>query len=266
MRQGAVLAAAAFCFALTFDSLAAAQSTSKNPDPVGKLSLMAAAFTDNKEPPAPGQAMAFLPGRGVVTWDVTGKTPEQAREAQIEAMGLADARAVQREIDEAKAQEQARLDEAQIERRVAASDTGTQRLALTLPGITGSAPQTGGIVPLTKLGRSGLGLNVRNADAMKGAPRVYAFAAVSGRSVGLNVLHDDAGWKNAGLTSDRESYTGQKRAGLAWRKGGVQTSLSYVQEKSRMQILGVQSDKDHRLMLSVNVQPQAVAGLFSKTP
>ena len=84
--------------------------------------------------------------------------------------------------------------------------------------------------------------------------------------MGLNVLHDEAGWKNAGLTTDREGVTGQRQAGIAWRRGGLQTSLSYVQQKDHTQLLGMQSDKDHRLMLTMNVQPQVIAALLGEKP
>jgi hypothetical protein len=106
-------------------------------------------------------------------------------------------------------------------------------------------------------------LGVHDGAAMKDHPRVYAFAAISGRGMGLNVTHDDAGWRNAGLTTDSGGFSGQQQAGLAWRTGPAQTSLSYVSDKDRTQILGMQSLKDHRLMLTMALTPQALAGLFS---
>ena len=257
----------------TAASTVAAAPGPLTPDPVAKLSLFAAAFAKGDVQPSPQRAtaMAFLPGRGVVAWDVTGKTPEEAREAEIEAMGAADARAVQREID-AQAQKEAEQDAEARERRAFASeaDAGAggrvQRIALNVPAITGSAREADSILPLNHAARTGGGLGLRGGETLRGRGRVYAFAAISGRSVGVNVLHDEAGWKNAGLTTEREGFTGQRQAGLAWRKGGLQTSLSYVQQKDRTQILGMQTDKDHRVMVSMNVQPQVIAGLFAKKP
>lgn len=266
MQPGGFVAVASLCVALACAAAAARAETSPDaPDPVAKLSLFAAAFDHNEVQPSPQKAtaMAFLPGRGVVTWDVTGKTPEEAKEAQIEAMGLADARAVQREIDAANAQQDARLDNGEAERRAFAAEAGAQRIALNVPAITGSAREAGSILPLNHEAQ-GAPLGVKSGETLKGRARMYAFAAVSGRSVGVNVMHDDAGWKNGGVTTDQDGSTGQRQAGLAWRKGAVQTSLSYVQQKDHTQILGMQSDKDHRVMLTATLQPQAIASLLSK--
>lgn len=239
------------------------------PDPVDKMALLGAPFVQNSAQPKPERvtAMAFLPGRGVISWDITGKTAEEAREAQIEAMGLADARAVQQEIDEAAAEKAAELQTRQAAEQGSGGEARSRRLALNASALAGSPREAGEAILVSHAARSGGRLGVRNGDAVRGKARMFAFAAASGRGVGLNVLHDDAGWKNGGLTTDRDGgYSGQKQAGLAWRKGLVQTSLSYVQQKDHLQMLGVQTDKDHRLMLTLNMPPQAILGLFRKKP
>lgn len=235
-------------------------------DPVTKLTLFGAAFAKDGVQPAPQKAtaMAFLPGRGVVAWDVTGKTAEQAKEAQIEAMGLADAQAVQREIDEAAAQKQAQLEAERSERLTLANTASGRQAGLNMPAITGSTREAGGVIPLNRAARGGNLLGVKDGDTVKGKPRLYAFAAVSGRSVGLNVSHDEAGWKNAGVTTDRDGYVGQRQAGFAWRKGSVQTSLAYVQQKDKIQLLGFQGQKDDRVMVTMHMPPQAILGIFAK--
>jgi hypothetical protein len=268
MRRGAGFAAAGICAVLACAPFARAQSAPPI-DPVSKLTLFAAAFAkdDVAPPPQKTTAMAFLPGRGVVAWDITGKTPEQAREAQIEAMGLADARAVQREIDEAAAQRQAESDREQAEQRAFAVESVEQRAGLNIPAITGAREEAGGIIPLNDAARrqNGGGLALRNGRQMSSRPRVYAFAAVSGHAVGLNVLHDETGWKNGGLTADDGGFTGQRQAGLAWRAGATQASLSYVRQKTEAHILvGMQTTKDDRVMLTMNMTPQALAGLIAK--
>jgi hypothetical protein len=263
-----VWAVAGVCAGLACVSAARAQSATPAPDAAAKLTLFAAAFANSDVPSMPRSltAMAFLPGRGVVSWDVAGKTQAEAQEAQVEAMGLADARAVQREIDAANARRQTQQEADETRRNAFADEAGAQRIALNVPAITGSDREAGSIVPLNRAARGGAGLGLRSSETLRGRARMYAFAAVSGRTVGLNVLHDDAGWRNGGVTSDRNGATGQRQAGLAWRKGAVQTALSYVQQKDHTQILGMQTDKDHRLMLTMNLQPQAIAGLFRRAP
>jgi hypothetical protein len=251
-------------------ALASAASASAQEDAATRLQLMGAVFappTQPLKPPSPGRtlASAFLPGRGVITWDVTGLTPEQAREAQIEAMGLADARAVQRQID---AEAAARAAQAQAQGRPARS-TG---LVLVQPSAqTLTSPRDGQAALVRaradQAGKGGLdpqALGVRPGEALSTRPRLYAFAAASGSGVGLNMLHDDdGGWRNAGLTTDRGGFTGQQQAGLAWRKGLLQTSLSYVSEKSRGDLVGVESEKDHRVMITTAMPTEALVSFIS---
>jgi hypothetical protein len=270
MGRGAVLrSVGGVCAALACALTARAQTPISAPDGADKLTLFAAAFA--AQTPAPSSqrvtAMAFLPGRGVVSWDVTGKTPAEAREAEVEAMGLADARAVQREIDAAEAEKRAELERETKARQAPTVGAGTQRVALASPPTNGASRDAAGALPLSRAAvRGGGGLNLRNGESLRDKSRVYAFAAASNRGVGFNVLQEDAGWKTAGLTADQGGFAGQRQAGFAWRKGAVQTSLSYVQQKDRTQVLGIQTDKDHRVMLSTTVQPSAILDLFAKKP
>jgi len=257
---GAVLAYAGVAVARA----APAQPTAA-PDPAATLALMGAPFADAPAPaptPARTTAMAFLPGRGVVSWDVTGKTPDEAREAEIEAMGAADARAVQREIDAAEGERMAEAPQ---------SSKPTRGLRVEWPGsfARSVAPpvaglnRAGGVIPLSRAARMQAALGVRSGGELKERPRVYAFAAVSGQGMGINMTHDEAGWKTAGLTTDGGGFTGQRQAGFAWRTGGAQTSLSYVQQKTDTQILGLQKIKDHRVMLTATLQPKALVRFFT---
>jgi len=257
------------CAGLTGPGAALAQAPAEAPDPVARLALMGAAFADAPLPtPARDRvtAMAFLPGRGVVSWDVTGKTPEQAREAEIEAMGAADARAVQREIDAARSEQTARA-------AAAAAEPGPDRAGLAAPRLAAIPRPTdaavarlrraAGAPPLTRAARMQAALGVRSGGAMRERPRVYAFAAVSGQGLGFNMTHDDGAWRNGGLTTDRSGFQGQRQAGLAWRTGGTQTSLSLVQQKTDTPLLGLQKIKDRRLMLTATLRPGSLVRLFT---
>jgi hypothetical protein len=253
------------CLAGAFTSAASAHAQE---DAATRLQLMGAVFAAPPQPlkpSTPGRttASAFLPGRGVITWDVTGMTPEQAREAQVEAMGLADARAVQRQIDAETAARTAR----------AQAQTGRPNgLVLVQPSAeTFTSPrdeQTALVrARADRAGKGGLdpqALGVKPGATLSTRPRLYAFAAASGSGVGLNMLHDDdGGWRNAGLTTDRGGFTGQQQAGLAWREGLVQTSLSYVSQKSRSDIVGMESEKDHRVMITTAMPTEALVNFIS---
>jgi hypothetical protein len=79
---------------------------------------------------------------------------------------------------------------------------------------------------------------------------------VSGRAVGLNLLHDtDAGWRGGGLSTDTGGFTGQRQAGLALRRGPAQATLSVLEEKTHAEVVGVTTVKDHRAMLSFSYRP-----------
>ncbi len=256
MGRGADVTVAGFGLMLAMAQPTLAQTS--RPDPLSRLALLGAAFKqDDAQPAAQGvTAMAFLPGRGVVRWNIAGKTPEEAREAQVEAMGLADARAVQREIDAAPAPPVAPR----------ARPTTTASMAQSTPIGRVRAAEGAAVPNRTARDQVAAVLGLRDGATMKDRPRVYAFAAVSGRGIGLNVTHDETGWQNAGLTTDRGGFTGQRQAGLAWRTGPAQTSLSYVTDKTRTQILGMQSIKDQRVMLTMALTPQALVGLFRAEP
>jgi hypothetical protein len=240
-RTGVFAAGLIGVAAAALPALALAQD---DPDPKTKLALMAAAFGQAPPPPKPGRviAMAFLPGRGMVQWDVTGLTPEQAKEAEIEAMGRADADAVQREIDAAAAAPAASPASTPAPSRkllLAAADGDTKRLRRPTPAAA---------APL-----------VKNGDVYKEKPRLYAFAGASGQAVGVNVLHGDAGWTSGGVTADHTALEGQRQAGLAWRAGALQTSLSYLHQKTVTPLVGAETVKDDRVMLTMNLPTNILA-------
>jgi hypothetical protein len=63
--------------------------------------------------------------------------------------------------------------------------------------------------------------------------RWYLFAATSNDAVGYNLLQGIQGQVHrAGFSSDRiAAATGDKQAGLAWRRGQLQASLAYVERE-----------------------------------
>lgn len=245
-------------------TLAHAQSA---PDPVSRAYLFGAAFASSDLSTDQFGGMMFLPGRGLIRWETRGKTLEEQEELKTEAIGLADARAVQAEIDA----QQAALDA----QRTKADDAMRQRLeqqfaaderivpVLNLDGNSGTERQAGAIAPLNRAAIKAGGLagflGVKDGAHFRNKSRLYVFGAVSGRGVGMNLMHDtDAGWRNEGLSTDKGGFIGQRQAGLALRQGPAQAALSYVQEKTRVNLLGITAIKDHRAMLSFSYVPPLI--------
>ena len=234
----------------------------KTPEPVSKALLFGAAYGKTPEAPAPGRSvgMVFVPGRGLITFDATGKTGEALTEAETEAIGLADAHAVQAQIDARHASELA-------EQAASLADAEQQGLgfraaARTATGLdfspaTGSHSLAGGVFPLNRRAwkdEAAHALGIRDGGDMKNRSRLYLFGAVSGRGVGMNLLHDTNGsWRNAGLTADKGGFIGQRQTGIAWRKGTAQASLSMIDQKTRAQVLGITAMRDKRVMLSFSL-------------
>lgn len=79
-----------------------------------------------------------------------------------------------------------------------------------------------------RLDRLGVQDGVRFGD--KG--RWYLFGAARGRAVGLNLSRDRQGaLRNAGLSRDSTAVVGDAQVGVGWRKGPLQTSVSYLRRK-----------------------------------
>lgn len=89
--------------------------------------------------------------------------------------------------------------------------------------------------------------------------RWYLYAAVSGRAVGLNMLHTDGGWNKAGWTTDPTSaLVGDVQMGVGWRKGILQSSLGIIHRevKGEHMIWGQQTRDDSMVAFSLSIKPQ----------
>lgn len=262
-RTQAALASMAAAAALCAVPSVQAQTASR-PDAMAKAYLFGAAFKQSDLSRSKPGGMMFLPGRGLVRWETRGKTLAEQEELKTEAIGLADARAVQAEIDAQRIAPD-RAGGPSAERLAAHGDLGLMAIGsaatpLNLAPVTGDRSQAGGVIPLNRAGRA-VALNnlpVQDGSSFRGRSRVYLFGAVSGTAVGLNLMHDGgAGWRNGGLTTDRGGFIGQRQAGVAIRRGMAQAALSLVQEKTQVHILGMSSIKDRRAMLSLSLTPGA---------
>jgi hypothetical protein len=274
----AVICAAAFATPLlaqtnpqasteTYVPPAPTSAAAPRPDPVTQAYLFGAAYKQSDLSPDRAGGMMFLPGRGLIRWETRGKTLEEQEELKVEAIGRADARAVQQEIDAQQAvrdrvREQTELAVADHEHRGFAADARAVP-ALNMPSVTGTRRQAGAVLALNRAAIKDQfvhAMGVKNGTSFKERNRLYVFGAVSGRAVGLNLLHDNGGglgggWRNAGLSTDRGGFVGQRQAGLALRNGRSQIALSYVREKTHAQLLGITSIKDHRAMLNFTFTP-----------
>lgn len=238
-----------------------AAEPASRPDAQAKAVLFGAAYAKSDLSTTRGGGMMFLPGRGLIRWETAGKSADEQEELKTEAIGLADARAVQAQIDAQKAAmefERQRANEAMAEHaRMGFVADARSVPALSLNSVTGTRRQAGGVVPLNRAAQVANMLGVTDGARLKNRERVYLFGAVSGRGVGMNLMHDpQAGWKNVGLTSDRGGFVGQRQAGIALRRGSTQAAVSYVQEKTRARILGITAIKDHRAMINLTITPK----------
>ena len=89
--------------------------------------------------------------------------------------------------------------------------------------------------------------------------RWYLYAAVSGRAVGLNVLHNDTGWDRSGWTTDPTSaLMGDVQMGVGWRKGILQSSFGLIHRevKGQHMIWGQQTRDDSLVAFSLSIKPQ----------
>ena len=71
-------------------------------------------------------------------------------------------------------------------------------------------------------------MGVRDGSEFRERGRLYLFAADGQTAVGYNLIRSDGGWAREGLSLDDGAFVGDAQAGVAWRKGDVQTSLGYV--------------------------------------
>jgi hypothetical protein len=88
--------------------------------------------------------------------------------------------------------------------------------------------------------------------------RWYLFAAASGRAVGMNMLHNDAGWDRAGWTQDATStLIGDAQVGVGFRKGPMQTSFGYIHReiKGQHMLWGVDTKPDSMVAFSLSIRP-----------
>ena len=103
-------------------------------------------------------------------------------------------------------------------------------------------------------------MGVRDGAEFGNRGRWYFFAAASGRAVGLNMLHGDAGgWNRAGWSTDTTSkLVGDTQVGVGWRKGPMQTSLGYVRREVKGDHLlqGVDPQADSMVAFTFSIKPR----------
>jgi hypothetical protein len=106
--------------------------------------------------------------------------------------------------------------------------------------------------------RSLAALGLHDGKSFGDRGRWYLFAAASGRAVGLNMLHGDAGWDRAGWTTDQTSaLIGDAQVGVGFRKGPMQTSLGYIHRevKGQNMLFGQETKDDSMVAFSLTIKP-----------
>jgi hypothetical protein len=102
-------------------------------------------------------------------------------------------------------------------------------------------------------------MGISDGAAFGDMGRWYLYGAVSGRAVGLNMLHSDGGWDRAGWTTDATSaLMGDVQLGVGWRKGMLQSSFGYIHRevKGQHMIWGQQTRDDSLVAFSLSIKPQ----------
>ena len=129
-------------------------------------------------------------------------------------------------------------------------------------GASGSSAEAGATIQLSKADLASQRLQamgVRDGASFGQQGRWYLFAAASGRAVGLNMLHGDAGWNRAGWSTDPTSkLVGDTQVGVGWRRGAIQTSVGYVHREVKGQHLmyGVDPKSDSMVAFSLSIRPR----------
>ncbi len=83
--------------------------------------------------------------------------------------------------------------------------------------------------------------------------RWYLYAAASGRAIGYNFLRTDEGWRRSGMSLDEGAFFGDAQAGVAWRKGDLQTSFGYVDRTLRFDGLRDLAQDRHESLVAFTV-------------
>jgi hypothetical protein len=102
-------------------------------------------------------------------------------------------------------------------------------------------------------------LGVKDGRAYGEEGRWYLFAAASGRSVGLNMTRSEAGWNQAGWSTDKTAkMIGDGQLGVGFRKGAMQAAFGYVYREIKVQNgpLGADTDvSDSMAAFSLSLRP-----------
>jgi len=126
----------------------------------------------------------------------------------------------------------------------------------------GSSAEAGATVELSRADAAAArlkALGVKDGSQFGDQGRWYLFAAASGRAVGMNMLHGDAGWNRAGWSTDTTSkLVGDAQVGVGWRKGPMQTSVGYVHRKVKGEHLmyGIDPHDDDMVAFSLSIRPR----------
>lgn len=126
----------------------------------------------------------------------------------------------------------------------------------------GTSAEAGATLSVSKADMAGerlKAMGVKDGAQFGDKGRWYLFAAASGRAVGMNMLHGEAGWNRAGWSTDTTSkLVGDAQVGVGWRRGAVQTSVGYVHRKVKGEHLlyGVDPHDDDMVAFSLSIRPR----------
>lgn len=139
----------------------------------------------------------------------------------------------------------------QSRQAVAAADDGSDAADAVSPLLV----QTRGARQKTKVDARAL-VGVRDGRGYGGKGRLYVYAGMKNRGVGLNVVDHGDRWGGDGVSYDQGGFAGQRSAGVGWRQGEVSTSLGWVHDKTRINgLYGAPAERDDRVALTLSWRP-----------
>lgn len=189
--------------------------------------LMGAAYRQSDlSPLGPGlTSLQFVPGRGLARWSGANAPPPSA---------LAALRPPEPDVE--------RFNPAGISpyARYGAAGADTQYMELGV-----SAPLK--LNTRTKVLKA---LGIGDGQALGDQARWFLFAAAGGRALSYGYLQEQE--SRGGLWAlERGGFVGQGQAGIAWRRGSFQSTVSYFRQEIRVDLFGADDVDEDRVAFTV---------------
>lgn len=211
------------CFAAVLVAAAPAAGLCQTADAM----LMGAAYRQSDlSPLGPGlTSLQFLPGRGLVRWSGAAAPPPSTLASQ-------------------------RPPEPDVGRFSSAGISPYARYGAI--GADNHYMELGVSAPLRLNTRAKMlnALGIGDGRALGDQARWFLFAAAGGRALSYGYLQEQE--SRGGLWAlERGGFVGQAQAGLAWRRGSYQSTVSYFRQEIRVDLFGAEDVDEDRIAFTL---------------